>query len=486
MLLLVMATMSAPLAILGWFLGTTESLYPIQTACLLGAILILNVAPFLAELACRRLDPLDAKHLFLAYFFLVFTLHSVYATKFGGIVNPALLTPEPGASLRVRALSAILLGLAGFIGGCYLPIGRYLAAMLPSHPAVSPTRLKLVALSGLLLGGAAFHTLMARAGGVASFLQNLGTWRTTGVLEGVGYLTFPISMVMPAGALLLLLHTLPPAGCRMTWKALGAGSLALGTLGPILVLGFRGSLLPALLQFMMAWHYFRRRFSAGFLLTLGLLMLVLLTFYALVRNDRTDDHRSDFLTAVLFRVPGLDFIERVIWRLDLGEPYRGMAPVVREAGTILVPRALWKDKPEAGSLAFADIFFFDVFLSRGDPIDGIRSGVSPTLIGEALWIGGLPAVFLAALALGIAAQTAAAWRQLGGRNLLHVFVYALFASLFPIFVEAPQNALNGMCLVAPLALAVYLAIGRRSGPMTPASPNTLDLPPPNASLHSRH
>lgn len=464
LLLIAFSVLAALLALICWFAGAVEPLASAQIFCLLAAIVMLNFAPFITELACRHLDPLDAKHSFLAYFFFVFTLHSVYATMIGGVVNPLLLTPEPSTTLRVRALAAILLGLSAFVAGCYLQAGRHLARLLPARPRVSPTGLKMVVGVGFTMGLVAFYILMARAGGVASFLRNLGTWRTAGVLEGVGYLTFPISIILPASALLLLLHFLPPPGRRLTWRALGAIVLASASLGPIIILGFRGSVLPALLQFMMAWHYFRRRFSVGFLLLLGSTLLVLLTFYALARNERTDDHRNDYLNAVLFRVPGLDFVERVVWRLDLGEPYRGAGPVVKEAATILVPRAVWKDKPEAASLPFADIFFFDVFLGRGDPIDGIRSGVSPTLIGEALWIGGLPVVLLAGFTLGILGRMAAEWRHLGGRNLIHVFIYAIFMSLFPIFVEAPQNALNGFCMVLVLAAGVYVVIARKSGP----------------------
>lgn len=460
--LIVLSIISAVMAGVFWVAGAVEPLASVQMSCLVVAILTLNFAPLIAEFCCRRLDPLDAKHSFLAYYFLVFTLHSVYAAKLGGVINSALLVPEPSATLRIRALAAILLGLAAFVAGCYLQTGKYLARLLPARPALSGAGTKVAIIGGFALGIIAFYLLMAQAGGLVSFLRNLGTWRTVGVIEGVGYLTFPISIVMPAAALLLLLYTLPPAGQRLTWPAIGALLLALASLGPIIILGFRGSVLPALLQFMMAWHYFRRRFSFTVLLMLGSALLVLLTFYALARNDRTNEPASDYLTAVLFRVPGLDFVERVVWRLDLGEPYRGVGPTLKEAGTILVPRALWINKPEAGSLAFADIFFYDVFLSRGDPIGGIRSGVSPTLIGETLWIGGMRAVFLAGLVLGILARTAANWRQRGGRHQLHVFSYAIFMSLFPIFVEAPQNALNGVCMVTVMAAGVYGIVARKT------------------------
>jgi hypothetical protein len=456
-ILLALAGGAGVFAGLCWRTGAVEPLAGIQTGALLATLIILNLAPPLAELAYKRFDPFDAKHLFLGYFFLILTVHSFFAIVFGLVVNPGLAATMADESVRVRALAAITLGLAAFVTGCYLPLGRLIARILPRIVTrVSVTRIRIVALGCLGFGGLAFYWLMASAGGIASFLANLGTWRTVGVLNGVGYLTFPITGLLPAAMLLLLLYTLPGRKQRLTWRAVRAVALATASLVPILILGFRVSLVPVILFFLAAWHYVRRFIRINQIIALGAALVVLLTLFSLVRGGQWTT--GDTKAALLFRVPGLDIVERVVGRLDLGEPHHGIRPMLIESATIMVPRAIWPAKPAPTGLAFCDIFFSDFFIGRGDPIDGIKSGVSPTFIGEMLWVDGISAVVLGALVLGVAAQTAVVWRQRGRGHRLHIFAYAIFMAFFPIFAEAPQLALNDFAMFSVMTLGLVLLL----------------------------
>jgi hypothetical protein len=461
-LLVAMAAGAALFAGLCWLTGEIEPLASIQTDALLAILITLNLAPPLAELAYKRFDPFDAKHLFFAYFFLILTFHSFCAVTFGLVVKPGLAATMADASVLIRALSAITLGLAAFVAGCYLPLGSLIARTLPRIAArVSVNRIRIVALGGLALGGLAFYRLMASSGGIASFLANLGTWRTVGVLNGVGYLTFPITGVLPVAILLLLLYTLPGRRQRLTWRALRVIALALASLVPIFILGFRVSLVPVILFFLAAWHYVRRFIRINQMMGLGATLVVFLTLFSLVRGGQWTV--GDTKAALLFRVPGLDIVERVVWRTGLGEPHHGFRPMFVESATIMVPRAIWPAKPAPTGLEFCDVFFYDFFIGRGDPIDGIKSGVSPTFIGEMLWVGGIYAVMLGALVLGVAARTAVVWRQRGRGHRLHVFVYAIFMANFAIFAEAPQLALNDFAMfsVMTLGLVLFLTIRLR-------------------------
>lgn len=73
----------------------------------------------------------------------------------------------------------------------------------------------------------------------------------------------------------------------------------------------------------------------------------------------------------------------------------------------------------------------------GDPIDGLKSGISPTLVGHALWVGGIPADLIMSLILGLVARTSVVWRQCGPGYTMHIFVFAIFMANFSVLVDAP-------------------------------------------------
>jgi hypothetical protein len=187
-------------------------------------------------------------------------------------------------------------------------------------------------------------------------------------------------------------------------------------------------------------------------------LIVTLSIFGAARDANEDSPLTveRVMGALIFRLPGLDTVERVVWRLEQGEPYKGIGSSVTEAATIVIPRAIWPTKPAPASLEFSDIFFFDFFLNRGDSLDAIRSGIAPTLIGEALWIDGIPCVMVLSLTLGILAPFFVEWRKRG--TLLHVFIYAIFMARFPLFVETFQGTLNLYVMYAVVLLGlVYLA-----------------------------
>lgn len=437
---------------------------------ILFGLLIVNTAPVGIELLERRFDPFDPKHVFLAYFFIVFTLNCWNRAWFDLEATGGFPVPEPSEAIRIRSLSAVLICLSAFIGGCYLPFGKLFGAAIPTIPPISRGRVRSAAWIGIGLGLFAFLVLIQSAGGIRGFLSDLGSWRTTGVLAGVGYLTFPITVILPASALLLLLLALPPKGRSLNWASYVGLVIYFASLLPVVVLGFRGNLLPALLQFFAVWHYARKRIQFGSVALLAAALVVFLSVYGVIRSVAGGEERQDhgFATAVLFRVPGLDTVERVIWQLDRGEPHRGLAAVFLESTTILVPRTFWPNKPQPASLAFADIFFFDFFLERGDPLDGVKSGVSPTLVGELLWIGGLPILILGSAALGVFACAVNAWRRRAPNHPLHILIAAIFMGSIAIFVEAPQNTLNTFVMLATfcIGLAIILSVRihrRRNG-----------------------
>jgi oligosaccharide repeat unit polymerase len=348
-----------------------------------------------------------------------------------------------------------------FIIGCYLPLAKTLASILPRLPRFPGNRVKAVAFIGIALGSGAFCLLMASAGGVSSFLRNLGSWRTAGVLAGIGYLTFPISSVLPASALLLFLLSLVKSRGRCTWSMVGALAIAAYSFCLVVVLGFRVALVPIVFQFIIIWHYQQIRLRTRHIIIISVAIILSLAIFANIRSQGTLLSSNGLSDGLLLRTPGLSTVERVVQKMDQGWPYRGFTAGAFEAVTILVPRAIWPNKPQTAGLTFDDIFFFDFYIGRGDQIDDVRSGISPTFTGEALWTGGIVAVVLGLLVLGIVARTLTIWRSNGESRKLHLFIYALFVSNLPIFVEAPQNALNSFIMLGAMGVMFSLFINGR-------------------------
>jgi oligosaccharide repeat unit polymerase len=456
MLNIVAALAAAAFAALCWWTGPLSGFADVQRYILIAILLALNVAPPLSEILCKRFDPFDAKHLFLIWYFIVFTLSSVSEICFGFYAKPALALVATDR-LELRALSAMVLGLAGFILGCYVQFGERIAGWLPRLPSFSEARSVLVGGCGIAAGTVAFFALMASEGGISSFVSNLGSWRTTGVLGGVGYYIFPATTVLPAASMLIFLRILPNGSIRLHYKNFLAALLVLISWLPILILGFRISFVPMLVEFIAIWHYERHRISLRVLAVIATVVFASLSLYGALRDAGSEGIQAgSMIESIVFRTSGIDAVERVIRGMDLGEPARGIMPAISESLTILMPRALWPEKPQSAGLKFDEIFFYDFYIERGDPIDGLKSGISTTLIGEELWTGGIPMVLLGSFALGVLAQLASSWRMRGGR--LHLFIYLIFMGNFFIFVEAPQNALNNSAMLSAMCIAVTLAL----------------------------
>jgi hypothetical protein len=314
----------------------------------------------------------------------------------------------------------------------------------------------------LAAGAVAFYWLIFSSGGVQSFFSNLSSWRTVGLLEGAGYLTFPIMGVAPAMGLLFLLYSFEKSGGQGRMLKAVAALLCLTTTLPILALGFRISLVPVLIQFLAAYHYRVRRVSTAKLAFLGLLAVGALLLYGVMREKFTADQTDQpQMQSLIFRDSGLEATERVILRLDSGDPQIGPWRGLVESLSIMVPRKIWPDKPEAVSMIFTDEFFWEFFINRGDPVDGLKSGVSPTFAAETLGVGGIKFLTCSALALGLLARVLREWRAREHHKLLGIFTYILLSSIFAIFAEAPQNNSNTFSMLLVLVAGVWLVAKAR-------------------------
>lgn len=442
-----------------WWLPASGGAGNVERATLTLVLVVLNLFPVVIEIVLKKFDLFDAKNLILAYYFIIFSLPATLElAAIDYTAGAADLTGASPAS-EGQALAAIVVGISGLLVGLYSPMGSAIGRAVPPVNGYT-ARWRIYLLIGVCLtaGLAAFIVLMHSSGGILRFLSNLASWRTLGVAEGVGHLTFPIAVVFPAGAMLAFSYALRGPVYRIGYRCWASFLLCGLAVGLVMLLGFRISVVPILLQMLTVWHYRRRAFSAAQGVALLILLTAAMSFVGVWRDRAAGSEIPGlWLRSVLFRVPGIHVVERVVWRRELGEPARGATQPLVEAATILVPRRVWPAKPVPGTFEFADTFFYDYFLDRGDHLFAPRSGISPTLVGELLWIGGIAAVVAGAVILGTLARALYVWYR-RNRGPVQTVLYATAMSWMPLFVEAPQNTLNGFAILLTFGMTTWIIL----------------------------
>jgi len=207
-------------------------------------------------------------------------------------------------------------------------------------------------------------------------------------------------------------------------------------------------LLP-MLQILFIYHYRIQALKLVIIAPILLIIFMIFTFYGIYREsyflikDGFDlgvvinfvSDRSEFIFAVLTRSKGADIVAAVVDQMNGSKNYMMFMPAIIEAITISIPSSIWAEKPIPLSIIFSEQFF------------GISGGVSPTIVGEAYWHGGVLGVLLAMTVLGFIFRLY--------NNSVHRVAnkdssFFLFASIFPSLVmmaEAVQGYLNGISLI---------------------------------------
>lgn len=297
----------------------------------------------------------------------------------------------------------------------------------------------------LVAGYLSFFYLLRINGGYLEFMAIRESWRAGG-MSGQGWVIFPATSMIAMASLAYLIafaeHFRGKIGILKLFL------LILITILPASQLGFRGLILIPVLQIMFAYNYKVQRLKARTVVPLLLILSALFTFYGLYREafslmggelsltglSEVLSDRPELAYNALLRSKGADIVAATIDHIGRLDDHRFFLPGVIETLTIPIPSAIWPDKPVPQSVQFSEQLF------------GIGGGVSPTVVGEAYWNGGLIGVLIVMMLIGFMFRVFHnSVRRSVGKNSSMLF----FASIFPstiMIAEAVQGYANGVFL----------------------------------------
>jgi hypothetical protein len=458
------AVIAVPLLTLFYALATVdrENYSSAQWITQSTAVFILCAAliPLLCEASQRVFDPLNPRNLFLLTIALQFGFYPLVILN-GGTRIP-MFGYASGSGIEVHYVGAQLLAALGLI--CYLlgyssrRLAKRMERMLPRPRPFEPRRVKATAWCLLLAGYLGAAAIFSQQGGLRQFLENREQWRAGG-MSGSGIFLMPASMWLPAAALLPMIQLTraqEPARKLTTRLALLGICLI-----PVYLLGFRTLIVIPLMQCFAILHYLRHRVSVLRCISVGLILVSLMTLYGLSRSAEVLNLEAiesagprASLDYVFFRCPGTDTVATILNSSSFADFEYGVSGVI-EAATILIPRWVWNDKPMSWGEQSTTHFFADYLYMTGN-VRETYGGVSPTAIGYFYLQFGWPSVALGMFLVGAASKMIYGYGlRFAGPNT----AFLLFILVWPLPImaaEAPQNALNQLvitlfCVWLPLS-----------------------------------
>jgi hypothetical protein len=446
------------------------------------AMLLIGFVPMAHEISKGRFDFFNLKNTFIVYFVIQLGV-SGFATLYLDQPSDIGLDTITQRSDYDYALFISALGLLCFQIGYHTRKARKEWIPTALKKQWSAPRLHSVVWIYMAMGMAGFGAIVQINGGLSSFLASREEFRAGG-LVGLGIFLFPATGMMAIAALAyFLLRTRTPMIPKDYLKAIAVLGVALL---PAYFLGFRSALALPVLQFVVAWHYAHRRLHAGKIALVSAAVMGLFTFYGISRAIPSEigfnfkdfltiaEERPELVYAVVSRSRGTEVVAAVTAKLEQTGEYEYGWPSLVETLTIIVPKAIWPDKPQAISERFANYFFGDTLAAaRGYEAEN-WSGISPTVVAEWYWHLGLPGVVVGLFILGrIAARAYASLQQ----NLQHpgaILCYCIFFASFSMFAESEQNYTNGLVLYAAALALTFSLINKRTrgASRAPAPPSS--------------
>lgn len=404
----------------------------------------------------RSIGALSPQILFQIYFIIQLPLNLFLGTNYY-LPRFVALSPLSSAADIVSIGSLCLAAQLVFVATIYVWVGRSLQQS-PSISVWPRSRVNFVCAGIFVLAYCAYFYLVITNGGFAAFAEARELWRTAGV-AGQGWILFPATTLPAIAMCAVLLNNRDQFN-----GGLGAGKIFLLYVlaaFPASQLGFRALVFLPLVQAGFFYHIFIRKIPGRYLASGSLTILLGFTIYGSLREvpysvsygnylnylEYIYINRPDVTYTALLRSMGADILQQVIDRMQTFQDYIMLVPSMVESATIFIPSTLWPDKPLPLSVQFSRDFF------------GIDGGVSPTIVGEGYWHGGLLGVF--------ALMAFAGLLQVLFRYLLRnaptdpskaLLMLSIYPSLF-MMAESFQGYMNGIVLIA---IAVWL-VGRAAG-----------------------
>lgn len=408
--------------------------------------LFLSIAIVVAQVSMdRRTTALSPHILFQIYYIIQLPLNLFLGTNYY-LPRFTALSPLTPSTDIVWLGGFMLMAQLIFVFVLYAINTRPVTSTV-APPVVWPrTRVNLICAGIFLLGYLAFVGLVVINGGFAAFSETREAWRTEGV-GGQGWVLFPATTMLAIGMCATLLNNVEQFTGRM--GALKLFGIYLIAAFPASQLGFRALIFLPLLQAGFFYHSYIRPIPGKYILAGSLVLMTAFTLYGIQREIPYAANygsyfeylhyitvtRPDITYTVALRSMGADIVQQTIDHMQTFGHYILFFPIFVEALTIAVPSSLWPGKPQPLSVQFSH----DIF--------GIEGGVSPTILGEGYWHGGVLGIIAL---LTLAGLLHAYFRSLQQRSRTSASSALLMLSLYPSLImmaEAFQGYFNGIVLI---------------------------------------
>ena len=435
---------------------------------LIALMITIGLAPMVWEVRQKKFDFFNLKNPFIIYFVIqlgisgLITLSIGQASEIG--LDPVLFYDRYLQALLLSCISLLL-----FQIGYYTRRRRALVLPQIIRRPWGRNRHVTVFLVCSLAGFSAFALLLAANGGISEFLANREAFRAGGMI-GQGVFIFPATSMITTAALVYFLGTVRAKPKRSVALAIIMLALAIT---PAYFMGFRSAIALPVLQFMVAWRYGYRSISSGKLAALLIVIAAGFTLYGFSREipegvsvnavvaTEILVENPELIYTVFSRSKGTEVVASVINTLSqTGEFEFGWRSII-EAATILIPRAIFEDKPMASSQRFTTYFFGETLaLARGVDLE-TWGGISPTVVGELYWHFGFIGVFVGLFFMGRLASVAYFTLLKNLSNPSVIVIYSICFTTFVMFAEAIQGYFNAFVMYVPLLLIIFSYLGVR-------------------------
>lgn len=403
----------------------------------------------------RKINIFNPKTLFQIYFIIQLPVVLLISTNFD-LPGLFVLSSITGTHEILSLGLLFLMAQASMVISYYATGKKWLLFPVIGNFSWDYRRTKFVVVILFVIGYLAFFYLLHINGGYKNFIENRELWRSGGVI-GQGWLIFPATTMISMAAIAYVIS------CQNKFQS-NKGVFRLFILmtlaiAPASQMGFRGLMLLPLLQILFVYNYKIKRLKLINIAPALLIILIAFTIYGLYREsyflikDNFDldvvlkfaSEHPEFIFGVFTRSKGADIVASVVSQMNGLDNYMMFMPAAIEAMTIYIPSGIWDNKPIPLSVRFSEQFF------------GISGGVSPTIVGEAYWHGGILGVLIAMAALGSVFRIY--------NNSIHRVVnkdssFFILASIFPSLVmmaEAVQGYLNGISLIFIFGLMMIIS-----------------------------
>lgn len=432
-------------------------------------MIVIGVFPMMWEMYRGRFDFFNLKNPFIIYYLLQLPVSGL-VTLLTGTPSEIGLDPVRYSGIYEITFVISFMGLLFFQLGYYTQSSKSIKVpMLLKMPWVK-NRYRWIVVLYLILGIGAFLLLLHMSGGLEDFLANREAFRSGG-LVGLGIVILPATVVMTVAALVYFISNIWFISARR--GIIKSVFVLIFALIPAFFMGFRSAIFLPVLQFSVVWNYGYRKIPTGKLIALGVLVIIAFTVYGIAREVppgiaisassliNVATKKPELIYTIVSRSKGAEVVASVINKLNQTGDYDLNLKSFIEAATIMIPRLLWKDKPQASSVRFTTYFFTrDLQLSRGSSQE-TWGGISPTVVGELYWHFGWIGVIVGLYFLGRLARVVYTTLQRNRTNSSVLVIYAVFYTSFAMFAEALQGYVNGLVMYSFVIIVTLFMLTRR-------------------------